>query len=77
MQMVLKETNEAVDVYNITYDRSGFPHFLIYENGQWILKSAKHFRPPEAKDIAKMIEGFKSSPLFSQEEVELDAHYIG
>lgn len=33
------------DVYDITYDSSGYPHFLIYENGQWIRKSAKHFIP--------------------------------
>lgn len=45
MQMVLKELDEIVDVYDITYDKTGFPHFLIYIDGQWLRKSAKYFRP--------------------------------
>ena len=32
-------------VYDITYDNSGYPHFLIYEDGQWKRVSAKHFKP--------------------------------
>jgi hypothetical protein len=37
---------EKVVVYDITYDtKDGFPQFLTYIDGQWIRKSAKHFRP--------------------------------
>lgn len=32
-------------VYDITYDNNGYPHFLIYENGEWKRVSAKHYRP--------------------------------
>lgn len=32
-------------VYDITYDNKGYPHFLIYEDGQWKRVSAKHFKP--------------------------------
>lgn len=34
-----------VKVYDIRYDASGYPQFLIYEDNQWKLVSAKHFRP--------------------------------
>lgn len=40
-----KATNERVDVFDITYDKSGFPHFLIFKDNQWIRMSAKHFIP--------------------------------
>lgn len=43
------------EVYDITYDSSGYPHFLIYENGQWLRKSAKHFIPQ--KEYIDMITG--------------------
>lgn len=32
-------------VYDITYDKAGYPHFLIYKEGQWLRVSAKYFRP--------------------------------
>lgn len=31
-------------VYAVQYKR-GYPFFLLYENGQWITKSAKHYVP--------------------------------
>ena len=34
-----------VKIYDISYDKDGFPLFLIYFNGQWIRKSAKYFKP--------------------------------
>ena len=43
--LVLKATNEAVVVYNIRNDSCGYPMFLIYQNNQWVWKSAKHFKP--------------------------------
>ena len=45
-----KETNEVFDVYDIRYDAiSGYPQFLIYQDNQWLMKSAKHFKPIENK----------------------------
>lgn len=38
-------TNKKVTVYDVTYDRSGFPTFLIYDGKQWVRRSAKYFSP--------------------------------
>lgn len=34
-----------VKIYDISYDSTGYPLFLIYTDGQWIRKSAKFFKP--------------------------------
>ena len=34
-----------VKVYDIRYNANGYPQILIYEDNQWKLVSAKHFRP--------------------------------
>lgn len=39
-----KSSDKAVKVYNVRHDKSGYPHFLIYEDGQWKYRSAKHYR---------------------------------
>ena len=43
--VINKDSKEIFDVYDILYDKSGYPHFLIYKNNQWIRISAKHFAP--------------------------------
>lgn len=43
--VVNKEDNKRYKVFDIRYDRSGYPHFLIYKDGQWLCRSAKYFRP--------------------------------
>ncbi len=45
MTVLEKKTLRPVEVYDIRYDRKGFPTFLYYQNGQWLQKSAKHFTP--------------------------------
>lgn len=47
MNMIVanKNNNKEYRVYDITYDKSGYPHFLIYKDGQWIRMSAKYFKP--------------------------------
>lgn len=40
-----KVSNSVIDVYDIIYDKTGYPHFLIYENGRWERVSAKHYKP--------------------------------
>ena len=42
-----KNNNRIYEVFDITYDKNGYPRFLIYNNGQWMRMSAKHFRPLE------------------------------
>ena len=36
-------------VYDIRYNNAGYPHFLFYKDGQWLLRSAKHFKPVEGR----------------------------
>lgn len=43
--VINKNSKEIVDVYDISYDKKGYPHFLIYKDGQWIRMSAKYFAP--------------------------------
>ena len=38
-------TKRAEIIYNVSYNKSGYPMFLIYNDGQWIRKSAKYFSP--------------------------------
>ena len=42
-----KNNNRLYEVFNVTYDKAGYPHFLIYRDGEWVRLSAKHFRPLE------------------------------
>lgn len=49
IKVIRKEDNKTFNVYDIRYDAiSGFPQFLIYEDNQWLLKSAKLFKPHES-----------------------------
>ena len=40
-----KVSNSVVDFYDIGYDKTGYPQFLVYENNQWVRVSAKHYKP--------------------------------
>lgn len=45
-QVVRKEDHSVIrKVYDVRNDNCGYPHFLIYENGEWKYVSAKHFVP--------------------------------
>ena len=48
-----KNNGKDYRVYDITYDKAGYPHFLIYHDGQWIRMSAKHFKPYDIVDLMK------------------------
>lgn len=52
MEMVYtdKDLIVVVKVYDIAYDSCGYPLFLIYLDGQWMRKSAKHFKPMEGEN---------------------------
>lgn len=47
LYVINKSNNKECRVFDITYDKKGYPHFLIYKDNQWIRMSAKHFRPLE------------------------------
>ena len=40
-----KVSNSIHEVYDIQYDKCGYPHFLIYENGNWVKVSAEYYKP--------------------------------
>ena len=40
-----KDSYEQYPVYDIQRDKNGYPHFLIYDKGQWVYRSAKYFQP--------------------------------
>lgn len=40
-----KDNNKIYEVFQITYNKNGYPHFLIYKDGEWLRMSAKHFKP--------------------------------
>lgn len=46
-KLLLSNKNDglAYEVFDITYDQRGYPHFLVYKDGQWVRMSAKHFEP--------------------------------
>lgn len=50
MNVIKKGTDKMYEVYDITYDNTGYPHFLIYEDRQWTRISAKYFRPLQPFD---------------------------
>lgn len=43
--VILKETCDIKSVYDVRINKTGYPHFLIYDDGQWKYMSAKHFKP--------------------------------
>jgi hypothetical protein len=45
LMLYMPDESRLVEVYDITYNSNGYPLFLIYLDGQWLRKSAKHFRP--------------------------------
>lgn len=53
MNVINKSNGKNYMVYDITYDKAGYPHFLIYKDGQWVRMSAKHFRPYNEADLLK------------------------
>lgn len=55
-----KETEKVFEVYNIRYDAiTGYPQFLIYDDGQWLCRSAKFFKPYEDKKKKLYESNFK------------------
>lgn len=50
MRLLYKPNGTPYDIYDITYDKNGYPKFLFYRNGQWLIESAKHFTPDFYED---------------------------
>ena len=52
-----KDNDKIYEVFDITYNKCGYPHFLIYKDGEWTRMSAKHFKPYTVRDVIKDIHG--------------------
>ena len=61
--VINKSNDKDYEVYDITYDKAGYPHFLIYKDGQWLRMSAKYFRPYDEKDLSEMLKNCTIMPL--------------
>lgn len=46
--MLDKRDNIIYPVFDVQYDSSGFPVFLVFRNMQWLRNSAKHYIPVES-----------------------------
>lgn len=47
MTVVERTSGARYKVYDIKYNRAGYPHLLIYREGKWLLLSAKYFYPDD------------------------------
>ncbi len=48
-----KAKNRWYTVYHVVQSK-GYPHFLIWDDGQWKYLSAKHFEPDEEDDYGSI-----------------------
>lgn len=60
ISVVNKDNGEIYEVCDITYDNTGYPHFLVYKDNQWLRMSAKHFRPMGAERFNALIDKWSS-----------------
>ena len=44
-KVIHKDSSKKYIVYDVQYDASGYPHFVIYKDNQWLRVNAKHFKP--------------------------------
>ena len=65
MVVVNKKDKKSYRIYDITYDRVGYPHFLIYKDGQWLRLSAKHFRPYNNEDLLEVITDWSETGVLT------------
>ena len=72
--LVTYKNNKDVlfEVFDVKYDSSGYPHFLIYKDGQWLCVSAKHFIPYIKKNESKITYKADGSLEFLAEEVVVE-----
>lgn len=50
MTLLYKPDMRPYEIYDVTYDKSGYPLFLIFRKGEWRRISAKHFTPNFEED---------------------------
>lgn len=65
MNLINKNNDKSYTVYDITYDKAGYPHFLVYKDGQWLRMSAKNFRPYNDEDLLKALGDWSKSGVLT------------
>ena len=63
LNVINKDNGKDYKVYDITYDKAGYPHFLIYKDGQWLRMSAKYFRPYNEEEWLNILDNITIMPL--------------
>lgn len=58
MSVISKIDKQIYEVFDITYDNCGYPHFLIYQDNQWVCMSAKYFRPMNTEDFKALLDTY-------------------
>lgn len=53
--VIHKESKNIYTVYDVLYDASGYPHFIIYKDDQWLRISAKRFKPVDTGKISNEV----------------------
>ena len=61
--VINKNNGEKYEVFDIVYNSAGYPHFLVYKDGQWLRMSAKYFRPITIEDIKEELSSFDNLVL--------------
>lgn len=46
-----KELKDWETIYDIRYNKSGYPTFLVWREGKWMCRSAKYFTPRDPWDL--------------------------
>ncbi len=68
MNVINKDNGKDYKIYDITYDKAGYPHFLIYKDGQWLRMSAKYFRPynfdDSIRELNETLNDWSKSGIF-------------
>ena len=65
LNVINKDNGKDYRVYDITYDKAGYPHFLIYKDGQWLRMSAKYFRPYSEQDLLKALNDWSTTGVLT------------
>ena len=48
-----------VEVFAVRNDKNGYPQFLVYEDRQWVWRSAKNYAPLSAAGKETPVNGYE------------------
>ena len=56
LNLINKDDGKEYKVYDITYDKTGYPHFLIYKDREWVRMSANILDPIMKKTCRRCLK---------------------